>query len=265
MATLLIPGAAAAAPPGFPFGVIVGSGHADTLVGTGGPESIFGLGGDDHLYGRGGADRIFGGLGDDWIDGGAGPDLLRGGPGSDHINGGPGNDLILAFGDGAADVVDCGDGQDVAVVDATDQVANDCEFVWVRDPDSTTGSNPPAFLPDVIVGTPRADALVGTWRSEIIFALAGDDQVSGRAGADRIFGGAGDDVLDGGPGPDTIFGGPGADQITGGPGNDLIMAYGDGTADNISCGDGRQDLAIVDPNDEVANDCEFVWQRNPDN
>ena len=206
-----------------------------------------------------------GGLGEDWINGGPGPDLLRGGPGPDHIYGGPGDDLILAAGDGAVDEIRCGSGQDVAVVDPTDQVANDCEFVWARDPDSSTAADPPAFPLDVIVGTPRADTLVGTWRSEIIFALGGDDQVSGRAGADRGFGGAGDDVLDGGPGPDTLFGGPGLDDISGGPGDDLIYAAGDDKADVISCGEGRHDLAIVDPNDEVANDCEFVWQRNTDN
>ena len=159
----------------------------------------------------------------------------------------------------------CGDGQDVAIVDPTDQVANDCEFVWARDPDSSTAADPPTFPMGVIFGTPRADELVGTWRSEIIFALGGADQVQGRAGADRIFGGAGDDALRGGPGPDSLFGGPGVDHIAGGPGDDLILAAGDGTADVIDCGDGRQDLAIVDPNDEVANDCEFVWQRNPDN
>jgi Ca2+-binding RTX toxin-like protein len=262
---LLIPGAAASAAPPFPSGVIIGTPHADTLVGTGRSESIFGLGGDDHLYGRDGADRIFGGLGEDWIDGGQGPDLLRGGPGPDHIAGGPGNDLVLAAGDDTADEIRCGDGQDVAIVDVTDQVANDCEFVWARDPDSSDAADPPAFPAGVIVGTPHADTLVGTWRSEIIFALGGDDQVSGRAGADRIFGGARDDVMRGGPGPDSLFGGPGTDHIAGGPGDDFIFAAGDGTADVIDCGDGRQDLAIVDPSDEVANDCEFVWQRNPDN
>ncbi len=75
---LLIPGAVASAAPLFPFGVIVGTPHADTLVGTRRAETIFGLGGDDQLHGRAGADRIFGGAGDDWIDGGPG---LRPAPG----------------------------------------------------------------------------------------------------------------------------------------------------------------------------------------
>jgi Ca2+-binding RTX toxin-like protein len=261
---LVIPGAVASAAPPFPGGMIVGTQNDDTLYGTNRSEVIFGLAGDDHLYGEAGADRIFGGLGDDWIDGGPGPDLLRGGPGADHIDGGPGNDLILAAGDGASDVITCGDGQDLAIVDATDQVANDCEFVWDRNPDSPTTAKSVVFPAGVIFGTRRADTLVGTWRSETIFALGGDDQVTGGAGADRIFGGAGNDTLDGGPGPDTLFPGPGSDTVMGGPGNDLIITAGDGAADVVSCGDGV-DLAIVDPNDEVANDCEFVWQRNPDN
>lgn len=123
----------------------------------------------------------------------------------------------------------------------------------------------PSFPPGVIIGTPHDDVLVGTVHSSVIFALAGNDHVYGRGGADRIFGGAGDDILRGGAGPDTIRGGTGVDHIYGGPGNDLILAAGDDAIDVISCGDGRQDLAIVDPNDEVANDCEFVWARDPEN
>jgi Ca2+-binding RTX toxin-like protein len=122
----------------------------------------------------------------------------------------------------------------------------------------------PSFPSGVIVGTPNDDVLVGTARSSVIFGLAGDDHLYGRRGADRIFGGPGDDVIRGGSGPDTLRGGTGVDRISGGPGNDLILAAGDEAIDHISCGDGRQDLAIVDPNDEVDNDCEFVWARDPE-
>jgi Ca2+-binding RTX toxin-like protein len=122
----------------------------------------------------------------------------------------------------------------------------------------------PTFPSGVIIGTPHDDVLVGTMRSSVIFGLAGDDQLYGRAGADRIFGGLGDDWIRGGYGPDTLRGGRGVDHISGGPGNDLILAAGDDAVDVIRCGDGRQDLAIVDPNDEVDNDCEFVWARDPE-
>jgi Ca2+-binding RTX toxin-like protein len=123
----------------------------------------------------------------------------------------------------------------------------------------------PSFPPGVQIGTPNDDVLVGSPYSDIIFGLAGNDRLYGRQGADRIFGGLGDDLIRGGSGPDTLRGGRGVDHIFGGPGNDLILAAGDDAIDVISCGDGRQDLAIVDPNDEVANDCEFVWARDPEN
>ena len=70
--------------------------------------------------------------------------MLTGGPGSDVIYGdstsgncgGNGQSCTLPFGndtidarDGAADQIDCGAGQDTAVVDALDTVAANCEIV----------------------------------------------------------------------------------------------------------------------------------------
>ena len=45
---------------------------------------------------------------------------------------------------------------------------------------------------------------------------------------------------------------------------DLILTAGDESIDSIWCGDGLQDLAIVDPDDVVASDCEFIWVRDPE-
>lgn len=123
---------------------------------------------------------------------------------------------------------------------------------------------PPLFPPDVIVGTADPDTLVGGPGADMIFGLAADDLIYGGVGPDRIFGGRGADRIRGGPGPDTIRGGLDVDRIGGGPGNDLIMVAGDEAIDIVLCGDGRQDLAIVDPDDKVANDCEFVWTRDPE-
>ena len=130
---------------------------------------------------------------------------------------------------------------------------------------AATRSAAPPFPPGVQIGTPKADVLVGSQRADIIFGLGGDDHIYGRQGDDQIFGGAGDDWIYGGAGRDTLRGGPGVDHIFGGAGNDLIFAAGDGSADVISCGDGHFDMAIVDPSDQVAKDCEFVWVRDPDN
>jgi hypothetical protein len=87
------------------------------------------------LYGDGGANRVVGTVGGDWIAGGAGRDRLIGGPGRDCLDGGPGRDKlsggsgddVLRARDGSADLVDCGDGDDIAIVDPKDTVRS-CEL-----------------------------------------------------------------------------------------------------------------------------------------
>lgn len=96
-----------------------GTAAADTLTGTPRADRLFGLGGNDTLSGRAAADRLRGGTGED---------KLTGGPGKDTMRGEAGADVLLAR-DGTADVVDCGSGNDVAVVDAADNVAANCEEV----------------------------------------------------------------------------------------------------------------------------------------
>jgi RTX calcium-binding nonapeptide repeat (4 copies)/WD40-like Beta Propeller Repeat len=107
------------------------------IVGTAGGDYLAGGGFDDTILGMGGNDTILGGAGDDRLDGGAGNDVITGGPGTDHIFGGPGSDTIYAA-DGERDYIDCGPGNDRAVVDAVDIVKN-CEDVEIVSP-STSGS-----------------------------------------------------------------------------------------------------------------------------
>jgi hypothetical protein len=109
------------------------------IVGTAGGDYLPGSGGDDVILGRGGNDTLRGGAGNDRLDGGPGNDVIDGGPGADTILGGPGSDTILAA-DGTKDVIDCGTGNDKAVVDAID-VAKGCESVSIGTPASAT---PPA-------------------------------------------------------------------------------------------------------------------------
>lgn len=110
--------------------VIHGGKDHDTVRVLGGSTTVYGGHGDDDLRGGRGSDRISGGAGNDAIDGGAGDDTLTGGTGRDTIHGGTGNDRINAR-DGERDIVDCGPGRDVAIVDREDVVRN-CERV-VRD------------------------------------------------------------------------------------------------------------------------------------
>jgi hypothetical protein len=118
--------------------------------------------GNSTLIGNGGNDKLIAGDYQDALDGGPGNDVLTGGLGNDTITGGPGQDTIsgdatastcglysckIPFGndtinarDGEPDQIDCGVGQDTAIVDAIDVVAS-CETV---DAAATTGKPGPA-------------------------------------------------------------------------------------------------------------------------
>jgi Ca2+-binding RTX toxin-like protein len=86
---------------------------------------IYGDGGSNRVVGTVGGDRIVGGAGRDRLLGGAGEDCLDGGAGRDTLSGGPGDDTIRSR-DGSADVVDCGDGEDLVIADAKDTLRS-CE------------------------------------------------------------------------------------------------------------------------------------------
>src|SRR5262245_34254517 len=101
------------------FALTVATATAERVSGTSGGETLRGTAGPDQLYGRGGDDRVFG-L--------AGSDLLDGGPGSDRLWGGPGADRIVAR-DRTQDLVICGPGRDVAILDLLDRVHTSCEVV----------------------------------------------------------------------------------------------------------------------------------------
>jgi hypothetical protein len=117
---------------------LFGGSGGDYLFGGSGDDRIAGQSGDDAVYGEAGNDRVTGGTGNDTVDGGAGRDHLSDSSGRDTFAGGPGNDLVDArdtsrAGRRIADRVSCGSGRyDVAVVDAADRVASDCERVRRR-------------------------------------------------------------------------------------------------------------------------------------
>jgi Ca2+-binding RTX toxin-like protein len=112
--------AVAANPPHVRGKRIVGTNKADYLAGTGHDDVIIGLAGNDTITGGAGDDKLYGGPGNDVITGGAGADQIFGGRGSDTIH----------AADGERDVVDCGPGNDHAIVDKVDVVSN-CEVVTV--------------------------------------------------------------------------------------------------------------------------------------
>jgi RTX calcium-binding nonapeptide repeat (4 copies) len=92
---------------------LVGSRAGDRLVGSGGSDIIRGLNGGDVLIGKTGSDQLVGGRG------------------SDRMRAGSGDDRVAAD-DSRRDLIDCGAGSDVALVDKRDVVSDTCEIVRRR-------------------------------------------------------------------------------------------------------------------------------------
>ena len=126
------------------FAVTVGTAAAERVLGTQGGDTIRGTPNADRLYGRGGDDRVFGLAGDD---------LLSGGPGADRLWGGPGRDRLVAR-DRTQDIVVCGPGRDVAVVDRLDLV-HTCETVQLP----PAVQEPPLEPAPVVLENHRGDTI----------------------------------------------------------------------------------------------------------
>jgi Ca2+-binding RTX toxin-like protein len=108
---------------------------AATKVGTPRNDRLVGTERADHLDGLAGRDVLIGGRGDDVLIGGSGPDKLHGGPGRDGFNmrdgvelAAPGGDRIAAR-DGTPDEINCGGGDDLAIVDDQEDGIYNCERV----------------------------------------------------------------------------------------------------------------------------------------
>jgi hypothetical protein len=122
------------------------------IVGTNRADYLGGSGYDDVILGLFGNDTLVGGAGNDRIDGGPGNDVIIGGPGVDRLIGGPGSDTILAA-DGNRDLIDCGVGNDRAVVDGFDVVGKSCESVQTAS-SSTPTTEPPPTAPTATATAP---------------------------------------------------------------------------------------------------------------
>ena len=201
--------------------VLIGNAGANFISAGDGADFVDGGGGNDTLLGNEGADTLLGGAGDDtlWFD--VADSLVDGGAGYDiayvnqfdgatldlsqaHIEevwGNFGDDTFIAtgvdgvtvYGQGGADTIQGGGGNDVLFGDY------DGPFAYYY---AQFGGN------DLIDGGDGADALYGG---------AGDDVLRGEAGNDLIYGDhysvvtTGNDLLDGGAGADSLIGGLGND------------------------------------------------------
>ncbi len=108
-----------------------GDGKDNRLTGTSNNDTIAGSGGDDKISGKGGEDRVYGNSGADNVSGGADPDDVFGGKGADDLFGNGGDDYMNSADNRGGDVVDCGPGEDSAVIDAVEFEGPPTEFVPV--------------------------------------------------------------------------------------------------------------------------------------
>ena len=100
----------------------------DLAVGGDANDKLRGVGGKDKLKGGEGNDRMNGGEAKDTLSGGAGKDKMRGAAAKDKYKGNAGDDRLNAV-DAKTDRVNCGGGDDKAVVDPIDRVSRNCESV----------------------------------------------------------------------------------------------------------------------------------------
>ncbi len=156
---------------------------ADTLGAAGGYDTVNGGQGNDDLGGGAGNDQVLGEDGDDVLRGGAGEDRVNGGLGADTIDAGDGNDTVQAS-DGWGDVVDCGTGEDTAVVDQADTVTN-CERLTrenVTPPAGATSAQKDTTRPSVSVGGSTLQRITPARRRVTLLVTASERalvQVSG--------------------------------------------------------------------------------------
>jgi CSLREA domain-containing protein len=107
-----------------------GQGGADTLVGGDDADNVNGDDGKDTISGDEGSDKLGGNQGNDRITGGSGNDRIRLGVGKDRVRAGSGSDRVGAV-DALKDKINCGGGDDRAIVDPIDRVSASCEEVVV--------------------------------------------------------------------------------------------------------------------------------------
>ncbi len=101
-----------------------------------------------------------------------------------------------------------------------------------------------------------AKTIRGNDRDNLLEGTSSKDKNIAKGGDDRIFGGDGADKVSAGTGDDPVNGEDGNDTVKGSDGDDVIIAAGDGSPDEVQCGQGR-DRAVVDAGDQTL-DCEQV-------
>ena len=240
--------------------------------------------GDDTIVGGAGPDTITGGSDNDVLSGGAGADTLRAGPGNDILNGDTGNDSLFGE-DGndrlnpftGEDTAEGGSGDDTFDLGTTERDERDTINGGIgRD---SAGYGVPGRVTPIRLIEANLETIAGEKDTSEQDVLRSVERYAGGVSGDILTGvlssndsdfdgGRGDDVVFGGSGPNTVTGGAGADELDGNAGTDIVDGKsGEGAtavADpKIDCGDGTDDLAILDLKDDLTpTGCENL-NRSP--
>lgn len=106
---------------------------------------------------------------------------------------------------------------------------------------------------DTIQGGDGNDRINGMPGKDSIRGGAGNDYILGGANADRLYGEDGNDTLSGSGSNDKLYGGLGTDRLMGGSGNDYFDSRETGTFNDMISGNGGDDRADIDDDDEVTS------------
>ena len=223
----------------------------------------------EDLHGNYAADVLIGDAGWNTLAGEGGSDIIKGAAGSDIIFADGydrhGDDFVHAL-DGEEDFVDCGDGVDVVLADAIDDLADDCDQVSADDlplPDLVLPDPPPPPVTPAYPPPPPAvpappplsppflgpvpgprppfrDANCREVLTPVVTGTRYDECLLGSNFGDRMSGGGGSDRINGNRGNDRLRGGAGDDILDGGQGDDRL--YGDAGKDRLTGGPGRDRL-----------------------
>ena len=230
---------------------LFGGAGNDVVTGGSGSDQLFGQDGNDSLLGKGGFDLLFGGEGNDTLTGGDADDQMFGQGGNDRMIWNPGDD---------SDLMEGGDGLDVAEVNG----GNGSEQF-------TATANGDRVRFDRVIPAPFS-LDIGTTETVVVNMNGGDDSftatgnlaaltsfvVDGGDGDDRILAGNGNDILRGGNGNDFIDGNQGNDVAFLGAGDDVFQ-WDPGDGSDVVEGQDGNDVMLFNGS---AGDENFVLSAN---